>query len=422
MKKIRIVPATVALAAVLAFVCAGVAIAEEKIEQTGTGRGYTNKSIHGNGNELFYKKPNMGSFTGPFDYGTRTITAAPVEAPTGKCNCFTFDGTKSFDPDRQKLTYAWEFGDGQTSDQAVVKHCYEKAGDYNVTLTVRDESGEICGDGLTTTKVNANFPPTANAGEDKEACLGDTLSFDGSGSTTSSYDSKYSWDFGDGEKADGQKVTHAYQKSGAYRVRLLVDDGKNTECSTAQDVLNAVITDRAEVKLADAASTCVGRTVRFDATGSGVSKYTWDFGDGETWTGGASANHVYQKSGTYSVRVTADSGRTGNCATATDGATVNISASPIAKAGENLVCCVDRAASFDGSGSSSPDGKMLSYHWDFGDGESIEAAQATHTYTKPGNYRVVLTVKDDSGSECSVASDSFVATVNAKPEAVIEVR
>lgn len=426
MNKIKILPMAVAFAVILAFGFSGVAIADEDnhVEHNGTGKGYANKSIHGSGDQFFYKHPSQGSFTGPFDYGTRS-TARPVVVmaePTGKCNCFTFDGTKSFDPDRQKITYAWEFGDGQTSDQAVVKHCYEKAGDYTVTLTARDESGEICGNGITTTKVNANFPPTAKAGDSKEACLGDTLSFDASGSTASSYDAKYSWDFGDGEKADGQKVTHAYQKSGLYRVRLWVDDGKNTECSTAQDVISANITGRAEVKLADVSSTCVGRTVRFDSTGSGVSKYTWDFGDGETWTGGANASHVYQKSGTYSVRVTAESGRGGNCSTASDSTTVNINASPIANAGKNLVCCVGTMSSFDGSGSSSPDGKALSYHWDFGDGESAEGAQVSHAYTKPGNYRAVLTVKDNSGSECSASSDSFSANVNTKPEAIIEVR
>jgi PKD repeat protein len=37
-----------------------------------------------------------------------------------------------------------------------------------------------------------------------------------------------------------------------------------------------------------------------------------------------------------------------------------------------------------------------SYHWDFGDGESSTEENPTHTYTSPGLYTVVLTVKADA--------------------------
>ncbi len=385
--------------------------------------GYTDKSYH-EGELHTYKHPGQASFTGPFDYGSKETPSPAVEpsAPEGKCNCFTFDGTKSYDPDREKLTYAWNFGDGNTSDQPVVKHCYDKAGEYNVTLTVTDSSGHVCGNGVTSTKVNANYPPVAKAGENKEACLGEAISFDGSGSTASSATPKYSWDFGDGETGDGVRVSHNYQKPGTYRVRLTVDDGKGTECSVATDSINAVVTERASVKLEGPKATCVGNSAHFEANGSGVSKYTWDFGDGTTAEGGSSATHTYEKGGTYTVRVTGDSGHGGSCAVASDSTTIKVNSSPIAKAGQNLACCVDKDTTFDGSGSSSPDGRQLSYHWDFGDGESADGAKVTHAYKKNGQYRVILTVKDDSGSDCSSASDSFTADVNGKPEAVIEVR
>ena len=99
-----------------------------------------------------------------------------------------------------------------------------------------------------------------------------------------------------------------------------------------------------------------------------------------------------------------------------------MSAPHVADAGKNLACCVNKITSFDGSGSSSADGSALSYHWDFGDGATADTAQATHAYDKIGTYRVVLTVKDGSGSECGTATSSFVAVVNAEPTAVIEVK
>ena len=382
---------------------------------------YTDKSYHGDEGH-YYKHPSQGSFTGPFDYGSK-VEQAPAPAPRiepGKCNCFTFDATKSFDPEKQKLTYLWNFGDGQTSDQPVVQHCYDKAGNYTVSLTVKDSSGMTCDTGVTETKVDANFPPTASI-QDVKACVGEAVTLDGSASTGSG-PLNYKWDFGDGTAGDGARVTHAYEKGGQYRVRLVVDDGKNTACSTAAGSAVATIGDRPTVNLQGPASICVGRVAAFDSQASGVSKLHWDFGDGSTWDGGSKASHSYAKPGDYTVSVTGDNGQGLSCSVAVSNARIKVSGSPTADAGQNLACCVGKSVSFDGSKSASADGSALSYHWDFGDGGTADTVQATHSYDKPGTYRVVLTVKDGSGSDCSSAASSFVANVNEKPTAVIEVK
>jgi len=383
---------------------------------------WTDKSVHDPGELNIYKRPNQKSFTGPFDYAPQaTVERAPAPAPAGKCNQYTFDATKSYDVDRQKLSVLWDFGDGTTSDQAVVTKTYEKAGDYDVNLTVKDSSGMQCDTNATSTKVSVNFPPTCLAGDDKSACLGETVAFDASGSSASG-PATYKWDFGDGSLAEGAQGTHAYEKAGTYRVRLWIDDGKGTQCSTASCGTTVTVAERVTVALEGPSATCTGRTVSFRANGSGASKYRWDFGDGTTSEGGSSASHSYQKGGDYRVSVTADNGKGFSCSMASDSLNIKVNSTPIADAGENVACCVGQSTSFDGSDSSDPDGDTLSYHWDFGDGEASDEKSASHVYEKSGNYRVVLTVKDDSGSDCGMSSDSFVANVNTKPEAVIEVR
>ena len=382
---------------------------------------WTDKSVHDPGEINTYKRPNQKSFTGPFDYSpSATVVSTPAPTPTGRCNCFTFDGTKSYSGNGQKLTYAWDFGDGTTSDQTVVKHCFDKAGEYSVSLTVVDESGKICGNGTAVTKVDANFPPTASAGPEVKNCLGEASSFDASASTASGTPT-YMWDFGDGETGEGMRASHTYQKPGNYRVRLTVDDGKKTECSVASSTTTATIADRVDVKLATdgKSSTCVHRSLRFSANGTGGGKYHWDFGDGVTAEGGSSASHAYDKAGAYTVSVTADNGQGSACSVATDHTTVTVSESPMADAGENLACCIGQDTAFDGSKST---GSNLKYNWNFGDGATAEGVRVNHAYEKGGNYRVILTVDDGSGSECSTSSDSFIANVNTKPEAVIEVR
>ncbi len=384
---------------------------------------YADKVDQDPGDHIEYKKPSQKSYTGPFDYQNRDWVRPAAPAPkSAGCNCFTFDATKSYDVDGQKLSIFWDFGDGATSTDPVVTHCFEKAGDYNVTLTVKDNSGMTCDTGVTTTRVSPNFAPMANAGPEVKACLGETVTFDASASQVQGA-SKYTWDFGDGTTGEGMKVSHAYEKAGSYRVLLTIDDGKGTNCSVGQAVTSAWIADRPTVQIQGPDWACTGQTVTFDAPATGGSlKYHWDFGDGETWDGGSHASHAYQKGGNYNVLVTVDNGQGFACSTASAGKPIKINSRPTVPAGENLNSCVGQTIVFDGSGATDPDGDPLTYAWDFGDGSTSNEAKPAHVYEKSGNYRVIFTVKDSSGSDCGVNSTSYNVVVNTKPEAAIEVR
>lgn len=59
----------------------------------------------------------------------------------------------------------------------------------------------------------------------------------------------------------------------------------------------------------------------------------------------------------------------------------------------------DLTASFDGTGSSDPDGSLTAASWDFGDGNTDGGSLTTsHTYSAAGTYTVSLTVTDDDGA------------------------
>jgi len=63
-------------------------------------------------------------------------SAAPTASPTAPA-AVDFIGAAT-DPENQSLTYAWEFGDGNQSNNAIVSHSYINKGSYEAILRVSD--------------------------------------------------------------------------------------------------------------------------------------------------------------------------------------------------------------------------------------------------------------------------------------------
>ena len=71
---------------------------------------------------------------------------------------------------------------------------------------------------------------------------------------------------------------------------------------------------------------------------------------------------------------------------------------PVANPGGPYVTKLNQSVSFNGSQSIDPDGTIIFYRWNFGDGSSqILDISPEHTYADPGVYTVTLTVVDDDG-------------------------
>jgi PKD repeat protein len=73
------------------------------------------------------------------------------------------------------------------------------------------------------------------------------------------------------------------------------------------------------------------------------------------------------------------------------------------------------SVSFNGTGSSDPDGSISSYAWSFGDGATAAGATASHTYAAPGSYTATLTVTDNRGA---TASTSVSVTATSDPNVI----
>jgi len=145
----------------------------------------------------------------------------------------SFDGTLSFDPDGQIVSYLWNFGDGSAGTGPVVSHEYRTDGVYIVRLTVIDNHGSSA---ETTLSVDAkNPPPSAAFSYSPRSRVNDSfivgasewITFDASDSTDDGTVVEYQWTFGDGETGAGCVVTHRYLWPGTYNVvlRAIDEDG-----------------------------------------------------------------------------------------------------------------------------------------------------------------------------------------------------
>ena len=72
---------------------------------------------------------------------------------------------------------------------------------------------------------------------------------------------------------------------------------------------------------------------------------------------------------------------------------------------------------FDASASKDPDGQIVEYLWDFGDGSPAESGPTViHVYNSPGQYTVKLTVTDDQG--LSASAEKPITVVQSAVSAV----
>ncbi|MFN8022927.1 MAG: PKD domain-containing protein [Acidimicrobiales bacterium] len=210
----------------------------------------------------------------------------------------------------------------------------------------------------------------------------------------------YAWTFGDGGTATGATASRTYSTAGTYTVTLTVTDDRGATASTTQQVIVPPAPVNQPPTAAFSATptplqVAVDGGASSDPDGSLVS-YAWDFGDGGTATG-ATAVHTYVAPGTYEIELTVTDDRG---ATAEQSQQVVVPGVPVN--GQPTAAFSATASplqvAVNGAASSDPDGSIVSYAWDFGDGGTATGVTATRTYALAGTYTVSLTVTDDQGA------------------------
>ena len=275
-----------------------------------------------------------------------------------------------------------------------------------------------------TVREGENKRPVAQAGDDRTVAVGEPVRFDGSRSTDPDGEIlHYGWDFGDGAGSDLPVVEHSYWQPGTYSVSLTVTD--NVEAANGQSVDAATVTVTPAPNRAPVAtfpkefSTTTFRPLLLDASKAddrdgSIIAYDWDFGDG-TQGSGPAVSHLYGKPGIYDAKLTLTDDGQPEPATVAFAFQVRVAnrpnLAPVAAAGQDVTAAAGAEVTLDASATSDPDGSILSYRWDLGDGNHTSGVRTHHVYQFPGIYKIKLTVTDDGPADRLSASDDLVVTI-----------
>ena len=243
----------------------------------------------------------------------------------------------------------------------------------------------------------------------------------------------YAWSFGDGETGEGNIVEHTYMSAGIYTATLTITNETQQNISKS---ITITVNDSVETGTPPTAvissSTAVGQTplnVTFDGSRSTrgtlpIISYEWRFGDGSSATG-QSTNHTFDTSGTFhtSLTITDQQGLSSEISIPvilTQG-TVTKNQPPVAA----LSVMPNQGTAhpsflFNASLSNDPDGEIISYNWNFGDGSSDTGAIAEHIYTVQADYVATLTITDNNGATATAFTAISTQTDIPQPKFRIE--
>ena len=135
--------------------------------------------------------------------------------------CFKFTDQGIIQIDDRFSQLVWSFGDGEKAVGQNVEHCFPGPGKYTVRLDVIEKSsGKVFFQkSLNNLELKDIEQPVINSVS--SALTGESLKIDGLSSVYP--DSKilnYTWYFGDGERIEGESVSHSYNKKGDYEMKL----------------------------------------------------------------------------------------------------------------------------------------------------------------------------------------------------------
>lgn len=162
-------------------------------------------------------------------------------------------------------TYAWDFGNGVSSDLRSPAAAYNADGVYTVKLMV--EAGAGCKDSLQR-NVTVYPMPVADFTTTGDLCKNGPLSFLNNSTGAQSYN----WNLGDGNISNQSVPAHTYSTAGSKTVKLTVTSSNTCKDSLQQDI---VINDLPQIAISNSITTCGNEYVLKLDDKTGLQEIKW---------------------------------------------------------------------------------------------------------------------------------------------------
>jgi len=227
---------------------------------------------------------------------------------------------------------------------------------------------------------------------------------------------EYYYDFGDGnhiERSNEDSLIYYYLDDGYYNICVKAQDDLGFESemySTSIIVLNRppniynICISDSEVYTYEVV-TFYANISDFDGK---INNLTWTLGDNTTCST-SNGRHSYSKNGRYNITLhVIDNDLAENVST------IQITVfnrPPLANATFKSRIFIDERLILDGSGSSDPDGRIVSWRWHI-DGKTVDGQQVNHSFKRVGKHAIILTVTDDDGAIQEKTFEISVMEVN----------
>ncbi len=316
-----------------------------------------------------------------------------------------FNDQSKGSPDR----WLWDLGNGTLSTARDPSTTYFVPGSYTIKLTVYKGT-----DSATISKANYisiyAIPNVSFIGNPLKGCSPLPVQFTDMSTTATGTLVDWKWDFGDGYLGATDKPLHIYKTQGLFNVTLTVTNSNGCVNSfTIPDYISVNDSLRAKFGAFAAASCNVPVTATFkdSSTGSNITSWFWDFGDGAT-SNLQNPVHVYNTAGTYDVKLIVQNS-SGCVDTLVKKGAVNAAN---LKASFNIGSgqfCLGSSAFFPNT--STPLNLIDSSVWIVSDGTRYNTKDLSKIFSTAGNYTIKLIFYR------GICSDQVTQTISVVPSA-----
>ncbi len=320
---------------------------------------------------------------------TAKFSATPNSGDAPLFVTFTDESTT---PAGNITSWNWDFGDGNFSTSQNVTHTYSVSGTFESRLTVQNSFNQT---DSKKKNITVSIPlPIANFSADMQSGSAPLpVNFIDLSTSYAPYPiNSWNWNFGDGGSNNMQNPSYVYLTPGTYPVSLTVTNagGSNSTIKNGYITVYPVVDPDFTSNVTSGASPL---SVQFNDTSTGnPTIWQWDFGDGDT-SNLQNPTHVYLAEGSYDVTLRA--GNPGGSNQIIKNGYISVIVGPVANFKRSpTVGGLPLLVNFTDNSTGDP----TSWHWDFGDGNTSNQENASHTYNALGNFSVTLQVSNAAGS------------------------